>query len=73
MILCGVNFCEFRILTELSASLLLHLTGSLATVVVEPETDDDGILCVFNRDSWRRFEVDKVFGLSSTQEQVSVS
>ena len=73
MYLCGVTFCEFGIVTELSASLLVHLTGSPAAIVVEPETDDDGILHVFNRDIWKRFEVDRVFGPSSTQEQVGVS
>lgn len=73
MYLHGVNFCEFRILTQLSMSLLVLLAGSPAAIVVEPETDDDGILCVFNRDSWRRYEVDRVFGPSSTQEQVGVS
>ena len=39
-------------------------------MVVEAETEDDGILRVFNRSSWKIFEMDKVFGPSSTQEQV---
>lgn len=41
-------------------------------MVVEPDADDDGILCVLNRGNWKRFEMDKVFGPSSTQEQVGV-
>ena len=39
-------------------------------MVVETDADDDGLLDVFYRDAWRRFEMDKVFGPSSSQKQV---
>ena len=52
-------------------SILACISGSAAAVVVKPDTEDDGALSVLSHGSWRRFEMDKVFGPSSTQEQVS--
>ena len=46
------------------------VTGSPAALVVEPDSDDDGLLRVYNRNTWKNFEMDKVFSPSSTQEQV---
>ena len=44
----------------------------MAEVVVRPDGDDDGILHVRRGDCWRSFQMDKVFGQSSTQEQVEL-
>lgn len=49
------------------------ITGSAAAVVVKPDAEDDGVLSALSHGTWRRFEMDKVFGPSSTQEQVSVT
>ena len=41
-------------------------------VVVEVDGEDDGLVRVLSRSSWKSFDLDKVFGPSSTQEQVYV-
>ena len=46
------------------------LTGAQASIIVKPDPEDDGLLSVFSHGSWKTFEVDKVFGIHSTQEQV---
>ena len=44
--------------------------GDQSAVVVEPDRDDDGVVRVFSRGAWKTFDMDKVFGISSTQEEV---
>lgn len=50
----------------------IHLLGSDASIVVKSDVDDDGIVYVHNRENVRKFEVDQVFGPSSTQQEVSI-
>ena len=38
--------------------------------MVDPDKEDDSVVRVYSRGSWKRFEVDKVFGQSSTQDEV---
>lgn len=40
--------------------------------MVEPDRDDDGVVRVFSRGTWKMFDMDKVFGVSSTQEEVQL-
>ena len=37
---------------------------------MQQDSEDDGLLCVRSRGSWKQFELDRVFGPSSSQEQV---
>ena len=46
------------------------LLGSDATLVVHEDNEDDGIVGVENRGNLKKFEVDKVFGPRSTQQEV---
>ena len=44
--------------------------GAQASVVVELDRDDDGVVHVLSRGSKKPFEMDRVFGCQSTQEEV---
>ena len=46
--------------------------GSDASVAVKVDTEDDGIVHVENRDIIKTFEMDKVFGPSSSQQEVRI-
>lgn len=53
-------------------SIMRHFQfpGSNCGVVVSPDRDDDGVIHVYSKESWKPFTMDKVFGSRSTQEQV---
>ena len=44
--------------------------GTQASVVVQPDRDDDGVVRVITKGTWKVFELDKVFGPMSTQMEV---
>ena len=49
---------------------IVLLLGSDASVVVDSDVDDDSLVHIHNRGSVKTFEVDKVFGPNSTQQEV---
>lgn len=50
---------------------LYFFLGCDASVVVNPDKEDDSIVYVENRGNLKRIEVDRVFGPGSTQQEVS--
>eukprot|EP00731_Ephydatia_muelleri_P001344 Em0001g1344a len=44
--------------------------GTQADVVVQPDRDDDGVVRVLTKGTWKVFDLDKVFGPKSTQMEV---
>ena len=44
--------------------------GTQADVVVHPDRDDDGVVKVLTKGTWKVFDLDKVFGPKSTQIEV---
>ena len=46
--------------------------GTQADVVVQPDRDDDGVVRVLTKGTWKVFDLDKVFGPKSTQMEVHV-
>lgn len=48
------------------------LVGPDASIVVECDKEDDGIIYVLNRGNLKKFEVDKVFGPRSSQQEVII-
>ncbi len=46
------------------------LAGSQTELVVDPDSDDNGVLRVRSRGTWKSFDLDRVFSIGSTQEEV---
>ena len=51
-------------------TVFIQPPGSQAEVVVVPDHEDNGVLQVLSRGTWKTFDLDRVFGISSTQEEV---
>ncbi|XP_064399470.1 kinesin-like protein KIFC3 [Halichondria panicea] len=45
-------------------------TGSQAELVVIPDSDDNGVVRVRSRGTWKTFDLDRVFSIGSRQEEV---
>ncbi len=62
---------NIRVLCRVRPSIHEDGSGPQAADVVETDQDDNGVLHVLARGSWKAFEMDRVFGPQSTQEQVN--
>ena len=52
--------------------MIAYLIEADACIAVNPDKEDDSIVHVQNRGNTKSFEVDKVFGPKSTQNEVTV-
>lgn len=61
---------NIRVLCRVRPTIQEDGMGAQAAVVTQTDREDDGVLRVLTKGSWKSFEVDRVFGFQSTQEQV---
>lgn len=61
---------NIRVLCRVRPPIKEDGSGSQAAVVVQVDAVDDGVLYVHSKGAWKTFELDKVFGPQSSQEEV---
>jgi hypothetical protein len=70
------TFTALRSMAEVLAACtccVVSTIGPESSIVVNPDTDDDSIVHVKNRGNEKLFEVDRVFRLTSTQNEVGLA
>ncbi len=63
-----IEICMY--LTLYSFHVSIPLAGSQAELVVIPDSDDNGVVRVRSRGTWKTFDLDRVFSIGSRQEEV---
>ena len=63
---------NIRVLCRVRPPIAEDGNGQNSEIVVDPDEHDDGVVNVSHDRETKSFKVDKVFGKSSTQEQVNL-
>ena len=63
---------NIRVLCRVRPPIQEDGDGAAGAIVVETDTEDDGVVHVLSKGSWKPFTVDRVFGPRSAQKQVKL-